>query len=113
MHFNKCFEGVSGKRGIFHNGKLAIEVFFLSRPAIDFSYYRVRIDSEFSVGALENILIDMQGMGFFNSMMNKVVTSMVQQNVHTVLMASGKDFMKKEFVDCSLLDHMYTSFKIL
>ena len=38
MHFNKCFEGVSGKRGIFHNGKLAIEVFFLSRPAIDFSY---------------------------------------------------------------------------
>ena len=37
MHFNKCFEGVSGKRGIFHNGKLAIEVFFLSRPAIDFS----------------------------------------------------------------------------
>lgn len=68
---------------------------------------------EFSVGALENILIDMQGMGFFNGMMNKVVTSMVQQNVHTVLMASGKDFMKKEFVDCSLLDHMYTSFKIL
>ena len=39
MHFNKCFEGVSGKRGIFHNGKLAIEVFFLSRPAIDFSYW--------------------------------------------------------------------------
>ena len=38
MHFNICFEGVSGKRGIFHNGKLAIEVFFLSRPAIDFSY---------------------------------------------------------------------------
>ena len=37
MHFNKCFEGVSGKRGIFHNGKLAIEVFFLSRLAIDFS----------------------------------------------------------------------------
>ena len=75
--------------------------------------YKVNIDAEFSVGALENILIDMQGMGFFNGMMNKVVTSMVQQNVHTVLMASGKDFMKKEFVDCSLLDHMYTSFKIL
>ena len=75
--------------------------------------YKVNIDAEFSVGALENILIDMQGMGFFNGMMNKVVTSMVQQNVHTVLMASGKDFMKKEFVDCPLLDHMYTSFKIL
>ena len=37
MHLNICFEGVSGKRGIFLNGKLAIEVFFLSRPAIDFS----------------------------------------------------------------------------
>ena len=44
MHLNICFEGVSGKRGIFHNGKLAIEVFFLSRPAIDFSYYRVMGD---------------------------------------------------------------------
>ena len=39
MHLNICFEGVSEKRGIFLNGKLAIEVFFLSRPAIDFSYY--------------------------------------------------------------------------
>ena len=38
MPFNICFEGVSGKRGIFLNGKLVIEVFFLSRPAIDFSY---------------------------------------------------------------------------
>ena len=38
MHLNICFEGVSGKRGIFLNGKQAIEVFFLSRPAIDFSY---------------------------------------------------------------------------
>ena len=38
MHFNKCFEGVSGKRELFLNGKLVIEVFFLSRPAIDFSY---------------------------------------------------------------------------
>ena len=27
MHFNKCFEGVSGKRGIFHDGKLPIEPF--------------------------------------------------------------------------------------
>ena len=38
MHFNKCFEGVSGKRGIFHNGKLAIELFFLSRLTIGFCY---------------------------------------------------------------------------
>ena len=38
MPFNICFEGVSGKRGIFLNGKLVIEVFFLSRPAMDFSY---------------------------------------------------------------------------
>ena len=46
-------------------------------------------------------------------MMNKVVTGMVSQNIHTILMSNGKDSMRKEFVDFSLLDHMYTSFKIL
>ena len=49
MPFNICFEGVSGKRGIFLNGKLAIEVFFLSRPAIDFSYYKLTEDMYISV----------------------------------------------------------------
>ena len=68
---------------------------------------------EFSVGALENLLIDMQGMGFLNSMMNKVVVGMVTQNIHTVLMANGKEFMRKEFGEFSLVEHMYTSFKIL
>ena len=55
----------------------------------------------------------MQGMGFFNGMMNKVVVGMVTQNIHTVLMANGKEFMRKEFGDFSLVEHMYTSFKIL
>ena len=117
-----------------------------------FFYY-----SEFSVGALENVLIDMQGMGFLNSMMNKVnllviirasdkifanlnkirskifilakdayflliknkvfalqvVLTMVNQNLHTVLMAGGKEVMRREFEDFSLLDQMYSGFKIL
>ena len=45
-----------------------------------FFYY-----SEFSVGALENVLIDMQGMGFLNSMMNKV-------NLLVIIIASDKIF---------------------
>ena len=71
------------------------------------------IFQEFSVGALENVLIDMQGMGFLNTMMNKVVLTMVNQNIHTVLMASGKEFMRKEFEDFSLIDQMYSGFKII
>ena len=51
MPFNICFEGVSGKRGIFLNGKLAIEVFFLSRPAIDFSYWWERVDDNLILGS--------------------------------------------------------------
>ena len=69
--------------------------------------------SEFSVGALENLLIDMQGMGFLNGMMNKVVLNMVSQNIHNLLMTTGKEFMRKEFIDFSLIDHMYSTFKIL
>ena len=109
------------------------------------------------MGALENVLIDMQGMGFLNSMMNKVnllviirasdkifanlnkirskifilakdayflliknkvfalqvVLTMVNQNLHTVLMAGGKEVMRREFEDFSLLDQMYSGFKIL
>jgi len=68
---------------------------------------------EFSVGALENLLIDMQGMGFLNGMMNKVVLNMVSQNIHNLLMTTGKEFMRKEFIDFSLIDHMYSTFKIL
>ena len=48
------------------------------------------------MGALENLLIDMQGMGFLNGMMNKVVLSMVQQNIHNLLMTTGREFMRKE-----------------
>lgn len=59
------------------------------------------------------MLVDLQGMGMFNGMMNKVVMGMVSQNIHTVLMSNGREFMRKEFVDFSLLDHMYSTFKIL
>ena len=38
MHFNKCFEGVSGKILIFHNGKNPIEVFFPLEDGISFAY---------------------------------------------------------------------------
>lgn len=65
------------------------------------------------MGALENVLIDMHGMGFLNTMMNKVVLTMVNQNIHTVLMANGKEFMRKEFEDFSLIDQMYSGFKII
>ena len=34
--FNIFSEGICGKRGIFHSGKLVIELFFLLRSAIDF-----------------------------------------------------------------------------
>ena len=78
-----------------------------------FHFTSICIFQEFSVGALENVLIDMQGMGFLNTMMNKVVLTMVNQNIHTVLMASGKEFMRKEFEDFSLIDQMYSGFKIL
>ena len=36
MHVNIFSKGIFGKRGIFQNGKLVIELFFLSRSAIDF-----------------------------------------------------------------------------
>ena len=38
---------------------------------------------------------------------------MVNQNLHTVLMAGGKEVMRREFEDFSLLDQMYSGFKIL
>ena len=43
----------------------------------------------------------------------QVVLTMVNQNLHTVLMAGGKEVMRREFEDFSLLDQMYSGFKIL
>ena len=69
--------------------------------------------SDFSVGALEGVTVDLQGLGLLNWVVKKVILGVVQQNISTILMTSGKDLLRKEFSELSLVDEMYTSFKIL
>ena len=61
------------------------------------------------MGALENVLIDMQGMGFLNSMMNKV-------NLLVIIIASDKIFANlKKYVPKFLFwlkMHIFYSLKI-
>ena len=45
MHFNICFEGVSGKIEIFYKEKSVIEIFFLLRRILDFCYCESLIEN--------------------------------------------------------------------
>ena len=69
--------------------------------------------SDFSVGALEGVTVDLQGLGLLNWVVKKVILGVVQQSISTILMTSGKELLRKEFSEVSLVDEMYTTFKIL
>ena len=68
---------------------------------------------EFSVGVLEEVTVDLKGLGFLNWVVKKVMEGVVTQNISSILMASARELLRKEFSDVSLLDQMFTTFKIL
>jgi len=68
---------------------------------------------EFSVGVLEEVTVDLKGLGFLNWVVKKVMEGVVRQSISSILMTSAKEVLRKEFSQVSLLDQMFTTFKIL
>ena len=69
--------------------------------------------SELSVGVLEEVTVDLKGLGFLNWVVKKVMEGVVTQNISSILMTSARELLRKEFSEVSLLDQMFTIFKIL
>ena len=69
--------------------------------------------ADFSVGALEKLTVDVEGLGVFNWVAKKVIQVEMEQNITNMLMTTVKDILRKEFSKVTLMDLMYLSFKIL
>jgi hypothetical protein len=65
------------------------------------------------VGVLEEVTVDLKGLGFLNWVVKKVMEGVVTQNISSILMTSARELLRKEFSDVSLLEQMFTTFKIL
>ena len=65
------------------------------------------------MGALESVTVDLQGLGLLNWAVKKVILGYVQENISHILVTNCKELLRKEFSEHSLVDQMYTSFKIL
>ena len=57
--------------------------------------------------------VDLKGLGFLNWVVKKVMEGVVTQNISSILMISVRELLRKEFSNVSLLDQMFTTFKIL
>ena len=57
--------------------------------------------------------VDLKGLGFLNWVVKKVMEGVVMQNISSILMTSARELLRKEFSQVSLLDEMFTTFKIL
>ena len=68
---------------------------------------------EFSVGNLECTRVDLKGLGVLNWVVKKVMLGVIEQNISNLLMRSVRELIRKEFNQVSLVDQMFTSFKIL
>ena len=79
----------------------------LSFPSI-YHFY-----SDFSVGSLEDVAVDLQGLGVLNWLGKKVILVEVEQNITNILMTTVKELLRKEFSKVTLMDLMFLSFKIL
>jgi hypothetical protein len=69
--------------------------------------------SDFSVGSLEDVAVDLQGLGVLNWLGKKVILVEVEQNITNILMTTVKELLRKEFSKVTLMDLMFLSFKIL
>ena len=69
--------------------------------------------SEFSVGALEGVTVDLQGLGLLNWVVKKIIMVEMEQNITNILMSSVKELFRKEFKEVHFIDLMYLSFRIL
>ena len=69
--------------------------------------------SEFLVGDLQDMTVDLQGLGLLNWVVKKVILGVVEQNISTILVTRGKELFRKEISEVSLIDQMYTTFNIL
>ena len=69
--------------------------------------------SDFSVGTLEDVTVDLQGLGVLNWLGKKVILVEVEQNITNILMTTVKELLRKEFTKVTLMDLMFLSFKIL
>ena len=65
--------------------------------------------SDFSIGALENVTADLQGMGILNWLLKKVVQGEVEEKVTNTIITSGREMLSREFSQLSLIDEMHTS----
>ena len=65
------------------------------------------------MGNLEGVTVDLRGLGVLNWVVKKVILGVVEQNISRMLMTSARELLRKEFSQVSLLDQMFTSFKIL
>jgi len=68
---------------------------------------------EFLVGDLQDMTVDLQGLGLLNWVVKKVILGVVEQNISTILVTRGKELFRKEISEISLIDQMYTTFTIL
>ena len=75
--------------------------------------FNLHFSSDFSVGDLEGVKVDLHGLGLLNWVAKKVILVEVEQNITNILMASGKEVFKREFKEVHFMDLMYLSFKIL
>jgi hypothetical protein len=59
------------------------------------------------------VALDLQGFGVLNWLMKKMIQSEVEQNITNLLMTSGRELLQNKFSEVSLIDEMFTTFKIL
>ena len=59
------------------------------------------------------MILDLQGVGLLNWVVKKMIQSEVEQNITNILMNSGRGLLRNKFSEVSLIDEMYTTFKIL
>ena len=69
--------------------------------------------SDYSVGSLEGLDVDLHGLGIFNCVAKKVVVVELEQHISNMLMTTCKQIFKQEFSRITLMDLMCISFKIL
>ena len=65
------------------------------------------------LGELEGATLDLKGIGLLNWVVKRWIQGEVEQRVTNALLIRGKEVFSNEFSQISLIDEMYTSFKIL
>ena len=59
------------------------------------------------------MILDLKGFGLLTWVVKKMIQGEMEQNITNMLRTSGRELLMTKFSEVSLIDEMYTTFKIV